>query len=554
VSVIGKSLGGVLLLTIAVGAAFLLAETYQGTHAVRVSDNEGVEHRLTEHEPIYDPTAENLPPQIDLELVVDTEGNVVSAIPVEFWKGLFQLAFKAATIKRAKTWKYRPFLGEDGKPIVAKFQESAPIFLPERRLLLGQPFPQIKDLHSLRIKLRRTACFGSCPDYTVEVRGDGSIVFTGKSYIAVAGEHHGRISHDDLQSLLEAFRAADYFSLEDRYVSEVTDCPTYITAIAFDGWTKSVVDYEGERAGMPAIVAELEKTIDRLSGTDKWITGTAETASSLEEEKFDFKAHPSLLSQVASEGSLEAVSNLLSAGAVTDGEDQRMNQTALVNAASRGETEMVRLLIQAGAGSKSNDEKGKALLMSAASGKFDVVKLLLSVGANPDYVDPDGRTVLMFAAGAGVPEVVTELLRLNPDVMAKDSEGETALMYVSRTHTFENQQTERKRAKITAMLIDAGADVNARDKRGDSAVMDEYFDAEIVRELILHGAEVNFQNESGETALSTAVSPGVVRLLLQAGADPSARALSHAKQYGLTENVALIESAMAGSVRPRRAQ
>jgi ankyrin repeat protein len=138
--------------------------------------------------------------------------------------------------------------------------------------------------------------------------------------------------------------------------------------------------------------------------------------------------------------------------------------------------------------------------------------------------------------------------------MAKDSEGETVLMYVSRTHSFENQQTERKRGKITAMLIDAGADVNAKDKHGDSAVMEESFDAEIVRELIQHGADVNFQNEWGETALTTAVSPGMVRLLLQAGDDPSARALSHAKQYGLTENVALIESAMAGRLRPVRAR
>lgn len=159
----------------------------------------------------------------------------------------------------------------------------------------------------------------------------------------------------------------------------------------------------------------------------------------------------------------------------------------------------------------------------------------------------------MFAAG-GVPEIVAELLRFNPDVMAKDSEGETALMHVSRTHSFENKQTERKRAKISAMLIDAGADVNVKDNHGDSAVMQEFFDAEIVRELIQHGAEVNFQDEWGETALSTAVSPGVARLLLQAGADTSVRALSHAKQYGLTENVALIESAIAGSLRPKRAQ
>jgi hypothetical protein len=206
---------------------------------------------------------------ITLEVTVDVSGQVLA---VQAIRGPDQ--FREAAIAEAKTWTYKPFL-RNGKAVRAKFNDYVRLFPPERLASTHVPFPEIQDWNSLRMTLERTACFGSCPAYTVEISGDGSVVF---SPVPVASDwlypvmiQHSHISHEAVLEMLEAFRKADYFSLEDEYRYAVTDSPTYVTSVSFDGHTKSVLDYVGEEAGMPYSVTELEMAIDRLAGTELWI-------------------------------------------------------------------------------------------------------------------------------------------------------------------------------------------------------------------------------------------------------------------------------------------
>jgi len=122
--------------------------------------------------------------------------------------------------------------------------------------------------------LDRTRCFGPCPAYQVVVHGDGSVDFAGKAFVTVVGNHRGKISTLAVHELFSAFKRADYFALENRYATSVTDNPSYTTSISFDGVTKSVVDYMGTESGMPDVVQDLEEEIDRIAHTDKWIHET----------------------------------------------------------------------------------------------------------------------------------------------------------------------------------------------------------------------------------------------------------------------------------------
>jgi hypothetical protein len=133
------------------------------------------------------------------------------------------------------------------------------------------PFPEIRDWNSLRITLIRGACYGRCPTYQIEIHGDGTVLYEGKANVATKGRHTGKISHASLGELVEVFRKADYFSLAERYESGVTDNPTFVSSISFDGVTKSVLDYVGQSVGMPSTVSDVEAAIDRLSGAYQWI-------------------------------------------------------------------------------------------------------------------------------------------------------------------------------------------------------------------------------------------------------------------------------------------
>jgi hypothetical protein len=123
----------------------------------------------------------------------------------------------------------------------------------------------------LRITLTRGGCYGTCCTYEIAIHGDGTVLYDGQAYVGTTGKKKLQISHASLVQLVDTFRKVDYFSLADGYLSGVTDNPTYVTSISFDGVSKSVLDYVGREVRMPRGVSDVEAAIDRLSGASKWI-------------------------------------------------------------------------------------------------------------------------------------------------------------------------------------------------------------------------------------------------------------------------------------------
>ena len=86
-------------------------------------------------------------------------------------------------------------------------------------------------------------------------------------------------------------------------------------------------------------------------------------------------------------------------------------------------------------------------------------------------------------------------------------------------------------AEEVRLLLDAGIDVNSRNAKSQTALLNAVImgdRAEIVRLLLGGGAHVDALNENGDTPLAYAVYLGdvaVTRLLLEAGADPNKRNL-----------------------------
>ncbi|MCJ7730524.1 MAG: ankyrin repeat domain-containing protein [Sedimentisphaerales bacterium] len=84
------------------------------------------------------------------------------------------------------------------------------------------------------------------------------------------------------------------------------------------------------------------------------------------------------------------------------------------------------------------------------------------------------------------------------------------------------------RTSAVKRLLAKGADVNARDKHGDTPLCDAVFRGHkrTVEVLIANGADVNTRDSYLSTPLHAAVGGGyveIVKMLLEAGADPTAR-------------------------------
>src|SRR5574341_1232122 len=122
------------------------------------------------------------------------------------------------------------------------------------------------DYAAVVITLERTACFGSCPIYKLTIYGGGRVEYEGERFVAVTGKQTSTISAGQVEELVKAFDAANYFSLKDEYAVQATDLPTTITSISLNGRTEMVSNYGGcwldlpERA--PQALCDLEQRID----------------------------------------------------------------------------------------------------------------------------------------------------------------------------------------------------------------------------------------------------------------------------------------------------
>jgi ankyrin repeat protein len=493
---------------------------------------------------------------VPVSLVVDEQGHVTSVhmegedeFDAKDMKKLQREMIKTLVVEAKRTGMqlhFRPFEVQ-GQAVPARFEIEIPVrdLLDEKARHV--PFPQVHEGDSLKIVLSRTGCLGMCPSYRVEVDGDGTVLYEGRSYVAITGTHRASVSKDAVLTIVDAFRAADYFSLKDKYMWGATDLPTYQTSISIGSRAKNVVDYAGERVGMPESVSKLEETIDLLSGVERWTKGNEETVPALVDEKFDFKSPKGseILANVAQMGKAAAVRDLIAAGVTVSAEpvQQRrgMPGTALENAAQRGDVEMLRALLSAG--TSDSEAKTKALLSAASGGKFDAVQLLIGSGADPTAPD-----VLIRAASSGIPAVVQEILKHHPDLNGRDMNGTTALLAVLQAH-HNDKDVDRK--EVVRILLNAGANSNLADNRGATPLIANAWNLEIAQMLIDHGADVNAHANDGFTPLINAGTVELTRFLLKHGADPFAKtdegktALDWAKQMNRKDQATVLEAAMA---------
>ena len=131
-----------------------------------------------------------------------------------------------------------------------------------------------------------------------------------------------------------------------------------------------------------------------------------------------------------------------------------------------------------------------------------------------------GLTSLHYAAGNGT-DVITVLIDNGAEVDARDDRGFTPLRYAAGSSDDPG---------VLRTLINAGANVNATSLNEGTPLFSAAFsneNPEILTVLINAGATVNVQNLNGSTPLSMAAqfnkNPEIVRVLINAGAKLNTR-------------------------------
>ncbi|MFN8380258.1 MAG: DUF6438 domain-containing protein [Anaerolineae bacterium] len=120
------------------------------------------------------------------------------------------------------------------------------------------------------LTLERTACFGSCPIYSVTIYDDGTVVYQGERFVDVLGEQTSQIDPALVEQTVQMFADAGYFDWDDSYNEMlVTDLPSVITSAMRDGETHRIERYEGD-SNAPFLLPFLENWLDLIANTAQW--------------------------------------------------------------------------------------------------------------------------------------------------------------------------------------------------------------------------------------------------------------------------------------------
>ena len=216
-------------------------------------------------------------------------------------------------------------------------------------------------------------------------------------------------------------------------------------------------------------------------------------------------------------GDAMLVDRLLRAGAKPHVEN-RYGVTPIALACESGTAAIVQRLLKAGVSANATGPYGETALHTCAfAGNTAAARVLIGAGASVDPGDSwRGQTPLMWAAAEGHPETMQALIDAGADVDAR-----------STIIQWERQRTDEPRdkwlppggwtplllaarencVKCVDVLAKAGADLNIVDPERHTALIvaliNGHFD--VAGRLIDHGADLNMQDQVGQTALWAAV-------------------------------------------------
>ncbi len=165
----------------------------------------------------------------------------------------------------------------------------------------------------------------------------------------------------------------------------------------------------------------------------------------------------------------------------------------------------------------SRDPQRTPLMIAAANGNIDVVDILLGAGANPDLRTHEDLCALTVAVAKKNLAVIDRLMDAGASV-------NHAVLRVCTT-------TDRGSA-VLRHFVSRGVDVDWRGETGCTLLLDaaERLDADLIRDLIRYGADPNYQDTFGATALHHALGHAsitdnrenvrrCIKILMWSGAD-----------------------------------
>lgn len=131
-----------------------------------------------------------------------------------------------------------------------------------------------KPVHITFVSMHRTACFGRCPDYTIEIHADGTAKYFGYMFTQHQGVYEKKLDNAQVAALFKQFETYRVDTCKDNYVMRVTDVPGIIFNLEYDGKEKKI---NNANFG-PPFLPELARLVDNTANINSTWKKIADTA------------------------------------------------------------------------------------------------------------------------------------------------------------------------------------------------------------------------------------------------------------------------------------
>ena len=115
------------------------------------------------------------------------------------------------------------------------------------------------------ITMKRTPCYGECPQYMISIYESGVVIYNGVRFVPRTGCFQSNISTKNINYIKLILDEIQFFDLEEEYISNITDIPSIITEVFENGKRHKVVDRLNAPKKLKNLYTELDLIVDKIS-------------------------------------------------------------------------------------------------------------------------------------------------------------------------------------------------------------------------------------------------------------------------------------------------
>jgi hypothetical protein len=154
--------------------------------------------------------------------------------------------------------------------------EPTPLDVADSRKSTAPTFEDL-DPSTVEIRLDRSRCYGWCPEYSIVIRGNGDVHYTGNAFVLLTGEYEGHVPKDVVRDLLLLCEKNGFFGLSLNCNVMVTDVPWATLRVQEGDRTKEIGNpWRGSQSGdqdqsVHTLLDEIAIAIDGAVNVEQWI-------------------------------------------------------------------------------------------------------------------------------------------------------------------------------------------------------------------------------------------------------------------------------------------